>query len=283
MRIHFYGFRVSFPHVVTTPDFFAYLSDITDDIQFRGIGRILRVKRKGKYSKGVLFTVRNQRTFMELNRGATDHSVNLRTVGKDGLLEFNFFSFNHETGQGLYQQYHHSLGILAFGAFLRSQYVKFRHTLVQADPKAKKKPPRGLIFQPLVKAQDFPTLVKELAEITSMKLSVATIKEAGSLFNPLSGLTNHTVTTVTFNKSPLKRIASAINALVSSDGVSDVVVNGKDTDGEEQIVRFVGNLSKYDERDFDSLVGNATIPSFTTFDTHPVSQELQRLMVEHDV
>jgi len=282
VKIHFYGFRVSFQRLVTTGDFFGYLGRQTGEIGFRGLDRILRVRTKGDVSNGVLLTVRDQKVFHELTRGSGGYSISQRTVGEGGLLEFNFFSFNHQSGCGLYQHYHHSLGLMAFGGFLKSQYQKHRHDLVMVDPKAKLKPPRGLDFSPIVRPQDFPALLKTLSKINKLKFTVGTMKDSGNVFSPLTAVANHAVHEVVFKKDPLSKIRAAVRDFIERGNAADVAVYGADEDGFEQILRLQGNLTRYHETDFDALVANAEF-KLAAFESHPVSRELQRLMTEHDV
>lgn len=279
MRIRFFGFVLEIEEGVAVSGFLERLSEQTEEIEFRKQNRILRLSQRGDYWRGIVLTIRDQRSIHELMRGRRGPTIERREIGEDGLLEFNFFVVNPDSGYGLYQEYHHSMGLTTFGSFLRSFYASYRRDLREADPDSRFS--RSLSFSPIVREEDFDSLLDRMAVIKKMRFRVSTVVDQPGVFTPLAGTARTITHEVSFRRTlNVQNIVRAVRNTLNGAGSSVASVYGEDDDGTPLTIRLEDNLTTYGDFDFDSLIGISGI-DLESIGQHPVTRALMKAMNKH--
>ncbi|MHC4880576.1 MAG: hypothetical protein ACYTGL_29345 [Planctomycetota bacterium] len=218
---------------------------------------------------------RDQRKDCELHVTDGKLKVNVRELeAGTSLIDFNFFAFSPHQTAGVYQHYRGAMGLTDFGNLLKGTYEKERVRRLRA---AEKKRPQGTSitrhaknvrakyrrdfdWAALVRPEDFPKLLEELKKIREFKFKLTSPCVVEPLFSPISDHIRQQTKVVRFVEgSPARTIASVIRTAVSDLELTDVSVEGSDSDGESRVYRILENPSVFDEREYDSLADTQTL------------------------
>lgn len=278
MKLRVLGFRVAAKNL-NVEQFFTKIGQTEDEFEFRGLSRILKTYKGKQLMLGLVLTIRDQKLFYELRRTKGTVHVGRREVGEngqDGLIEFNFFVVNPASGVGLYQSYHHAMSLSIFGAMLKSKYGTFRSEF--PDQKLDRK----LDFAPVMRQEEFESLLGELKAIHSMRFHLASVNDQaghngfGALGPVAKTITQH----VTFNKGAVQNLFQPILSAINSGRLLKPTIYGRDADGLDIALHLEDNLSRFVEHDFNDFMTGTDI-DISTFQTHKVAIELAALMKDH--
>lgn len=278
MRVKNYGFALRLHTAGAVARYLTHIAAQDEEIPFYGQNRILRLEPVGDYWLGVVLTIRNQKSFFELKRSTNGIRISRASVGEDGLLEFNFFVVNPESGLGIYQHYYHSMGLTAFGALAKNRYKDFRRAMREQDPT--QPIDHHLVFEPLFRKEDFYELLKEMQNIKSMNFRLAVLGNSDKLFEPLSGVANAFSHRATFSQGlSVTKIRKGIRDMING-GAHDVTVAAVDFDGLRHTLKASENLKDFGCGDFDQLFGG-TLFNWDKLSKNRGAQELIDAIKDH--
>jgi hypothetical protein len=229
--------------------------------------RIVRVTEKGGYYVGLVLTVKDQRRFCELAKDDLVVEVRELEEGK-AVVDFNFFVVNAATNRGLYQYYHHSLGLKKFGEMLNAHMKQLVHRKVDAEIAAleakegpitekRKKATRSALqtkvsMTQLVRPEDLDDLVQEMARVKRLRFDLANVVLEGSTFAPIRNHVKTARTELVFERDSPEKVKSAVRGLLDVVSGAKGKVVGEDDDGQEHIYSLLENYDVFGELEFDA-------------------------------
>ncbi len=276
MKVRLYGFSVKQGSLPLSEFFTTVLKQFEGKkTKYRGEQRILYTAEKGDCFVGLLLTVRDQKRYCELEEGSSGFKIKVRELeGTNRLVEFNFFAVHKKSGNGLFQHYRGSFGLMPFCFYLKSKHAEeCKNRRDDALRKAGESPSSqtsnakeirrrfstSLEVLPLFKPADFEKLVRAMRAISAVSFSCEHFVLNNAIFSPSKKAVKKERHTITFEKKhsvlgALKNsIVKAAKQTVTFDGLA---VAGVDEFGHEATYQLDSNLECFGVYEFDDVADN---------------------------
>jgi hypothetical protein len=294
MQVRFLGFGFSTESkTLTLNDYIQYMAGKKNQaFQLGEHNRFLffNSDHSSKYHVGLLVTVKDQRTFCELVNDKGKMLVKVNELDDDSnLMDFNFFVINKVTGLGMYQHYHQSCSMNAFGFFNYRRFAEYREATISKEVSAipeekrtkskekavKQKHSGYLEWEILVRKEKLKDLIEELQRVKAFEYSFLSLTVDEPEFQPLKNYVRKEKTSLAFtSQSPVQSIAGAISSFVKKHSVEDGRVVGVDENGLERVLRITDNPDNFGEYPYDEVAPKINELDVNEFEKSWVVQEL---------
>ena len=235
------------------------------------VDRIVRAVSKGDYYLGLVVSTKDQRQVCELAKADLVIEVRELEAGRS-VIDFNFFIINAKTRNGLYQHYHHSLGVKKFGELLNLHMRRLgEHEAQLATEKAEKEEggtisnkkrreikanfQSKLTITQLVRHEDLPALVEEMKRVKSLRFEIGTFKaDAAPMFKPVKDVVRLARTELVFdNETSPEKVKSAVLSFLGTVSGSHGRLFCEGDDGQQHILNLLDNYEKFGECEFSEV------------------------------
>lgn len=277
MHINFLGFSLSLKSTkISLKSYFDYLNTLQDQqFNFGSHPRLIYINPNydNDYYTGLLVTIKDQKRFCRLQSQNGKHFLKIGEIENgEQLMDFNFFVVNKHSGQGIYQYYHHSCALNAFGVFLARRFTDMQDTeRFSFFNKSKGR----LNFEILVRHEKLEELINELAEVKSFEYHISTPTILEPQFAPVKGNISRKKTKLSFKKiSSVSDIARCIFEFVTQTTTKRGRVHGIDTFGDEKIIQILNTPDNFGEYDYDEIISQLDSLNISEFHNSWLTSEL---------
>lgn len=242
------------------------------------------------YYVGLVVTVKNHRTFCELVTAGGNLLVKVNELDHDSsLMDFNFFVLNKLTGAGLYQHYHQSCSVTAFGAIAARRFSEYREVELKnaiasaggdsaskaVQLKIRQRHINHLHTEIIVRQEALSALIEEMKRVKAFEYCLSTPLVEEDAFAPLKPFVKRKSERIIFSMgTPVQTVANALNAFVGATSLANGRVEGVDEDGIVRILNIVDNPDTFGEYDYDDLAPKLNELDLTQFHQSWVITEL---------
>jgi hypothetical protein len=251
-----------------------------------------------KYHLGLMVTVKDQKKFCELINNSGHLVVKVNALDDNSnLMDFNFFVINKITGFGMYQYYHQSCSLNAFGYFNNRRFSEFQEGKIklaiaeipeseQTEKKQKsvKKQYKGsLKYEMLIRQENLNALIMEFQHVKAFEYCLTTLTVPEPTFEPLRNYVDKERTKISFNvTTPTSILASIIPNFVRAHDINNGKIIGTDDEGIERVLRIMNNPDSYGEYSYDDVAPKINSLDISLFYKSWVITELLKACDEHN-
>lgn len=234
------------------------------EFEFKGAKRVLFMDEKDSFHTGLLLTIRDNKSLVQLQKERNEINISVLEIEKDKwMFDFNAFIIHKASSRGLYMQYRGSCTINQFGVFLSDSYAELRKKAVThkieegySPAEAEKLVSPRLGWDVVYRKNDFEEAMKELSYIGSVGISAAVPKILDANGKPLPRLVRFQKHQISFDKkAPKNEAEKHVRELFKNLKPRRAKVSGVNLDGVETVYRLYNFPSKFGEYDFDELTG----------------------------
>ncbi|ACB74469.1 hypothetical protein [Opitutus terrae] len=230
-------------------------------------GMLFALSDCGQHWLGVVLKVKDQTRFCQVSKQEGKITLSAKEL-EDGskLVEVNFFLLDPTTGNGIYQYYHHSTWVEAFGHLcakvVSAHILHLYHALgdraeAQMWDEKRLRAERNavtwsLVHEVVVRQEGFSTLVDSLSHIRNVTVRFRDDNIGVRHMGALSQDANRVALVFGYDKeTKVDRLKKGIKDVVSKKNPWRVRVEGETADGRFEIINLVSNKEAFDELDFD--------------------------------
>jgi hypothetical protein len=242
------------------------------------------------YYVGLVVTVKDQKTYCELVQKSGNFIVKVNELDSNSsLMDFNFFVIHKATGFGMYQYYHQSFSVNAFGHFNAQRFLEFKNKKIHAEissipdknrsdleeKKINKKYKGSLSMEVLVRKENLQALIEELQSVKSFEYCFTSLSTDEPEFQPLKNEVKKEKTKLFFQRlSSVELLASAISGIVTKFEINTGRVVGTDINNVDRVLRIVNNPDNFGEYRYDDIASKINSLNVDVFEKSWVVQEL---------
>lgn len=242
------------------------------------------------YYVGLVVTIKDHRTFCELVTTDGSLLVKVNELDRDSsLMDFNFFVLNKLTGAGLYQHYHQSCSVTAFGAIAARRFSEYREAELKsaiasaggdsiskaAQLKIRSQHINHLRTEIIVRQEALSAMIAEMKRVKAFEYCLSTPVVEEDAFAPLKSFVKRKSERIIFSMgTPVQTVANALNSFVASTSLAKGRVEGVDEEGIPRILNIVDNPDTFGEYDYDDLAPKLNELDLTQFHQSWVITEL---------
>lgn len=211
-------------------------------IDFQGLPRRLYIEQSGEWIIGILFTIRDQKSFLQMIENGQEVKLEAFHLGPNRRpVEFNFFLLCRETGHGILSHYQGACGLGQFSSYIETHYT---NVSARSD---------GMDWCRLVTKSEFQALLAELSEISECKFECATPDFSSSSMRALSLRARRR--SITFGlargDTSLATIKGHIIGIINELRLNKGSVKGRTSAGRQKVIHVMQGKNKESADDCD--------------------------------